>query len=373
MTPPQLTPAAISQPTSHELALSGCWTARGIGTLGQHLDVLPVASHTEIVIDGMRIEALDTAGMWILHRLMQRLRSQGVALSLRGWRPEFTKLLELVSQYSDAPKIKIPRRPTLEQLGRSVAAILEEIFALLNFVGESAVVVTGILRQPTRLRWRPILHNIYSAGFSALPIIGLLSFLVGVVIAYQVAGQLRRYGANIFVVDLVGLSVLREFAPLITAIIVAGRSGSAYAAQIGTMIVTEEIDAMRTIGVPPLDLLVIPKVFALLIALPLLTVYADILGVFGGMITAHAQLGVSYEDFLDRFVNTVDLSDYLIGFGKAPVFAAIITMVGCFQGFRTKGGGDSVGRQATRSVVQAIFLVIVTDALFSVMFSLMGL
>lgn len=373
MTPPQLTPAAIFQPTSHELALSGCWTARGIGTLGQHLDSLPVNNHAEIVVDGTRIEAVDTAGMWILHRLMQRLRSQGVALSLRGWRPEFTKLLELISQHSDTPKFTIPRRPALEQLGRSVAAIQEEIFALLSFVGESAVAVGGMIGQHSRIRWRPILHNIYSAGFSALPIIGLLSFLLGVVIAYQVAGQLQRYGANIFVVDLVGLSVVREFAPMITAIIVAGRSGSAYAAQIGTMAVTEEIDAMRTIGIPPLDLLVLPKVFALLITLPLLTVYADVLGVFGGMIMARAQLGVGYEDFLDRFVNTVDLTDYLIGVGKAPVFAAIITVIGCFQGFRTKGGADSVGRQTTRSVVQAIFLVIVADALFSVMFSLMGL
>jgi phospholipid/cholesterol/gamma-HCH transport system permease protein len=373
MTRPQLTPAAISQPTSHELALSGCWTALGIGTLGQHLDALPVVNHTEIIIDGMRIEALDTAGMLILHRLMQRLRSQGSTLNLRDWRPEFTKLLELISQYSDTPKMEISRRPALERLGRSVAAILEETFALLNFIGENAVAVASILRQPKRLRWRPILHNIYNAGFSALPIIGLLSFLVGVVIAYQVSGQLRRYGANIFVVELVGLSMLREFAPLMTAIIVAGRSGSAYAAQIGTMVVTEEIDAMRTIGIQPLDLLVIPKVFALLIALPLLTIYADLLGVCGGIITASAQLGIGYEDFLDRFVNTIDLTDYLIGFGKAPVFAAIITVVGCFQGFRTKGGGDSVGRQATRSVVQAIFLVIVADALFSVLFSLMDL
>ena len=223
------------------------------------------------------------------------------------------------------------------------------------------------------MRWRAILHNIQTAGFSALPIVGLLSFLLGIVVAYQGAEQLRRYGANIFVADLVGLSMLREFAPLITAIIVAGRSGSAYAAQIGTMAVTEEIDAMRTIGIAPIDLLVLPKILALLIALPLLTVYADVLGVFGGMIMARAQLGVGFEDFLERLLSAITLTDYLIGIGKAPVFAAIIAVVGCFQGFRTHGGADSVGRQTTRSVVQSIFLVIVADALFSIVFSILKL
>jgi phospholipid/cholesterol/gamma-HCH transport system permease protein len=163
--------------------------------------------------------------------------------------------------------------------------------------------------------------------------------------------------------------MLREFAPLITAIIIAGRSGSAYAAQIGTMAVTEEIDAMRTIGIAPLEMLVLPKLIALVIVLPLLTVFADVLGVFGGMIMAQAQLGVTFVEFTDRFVKAVSITSYAIGIGKAPVFAAIIAMIGCFQGFRTKGGADSVGRQTTRSVVQSIFLVILADGLFSVVFS----
>jgi phospholipid/cholesterol/gamma-HCH transport system permease protein len=193
------------------------------------------------------------------------------------------------------------------------------------------------------------------------------------VIAYQGADQLRQYGANIFVADLVGLSMVREFATLMTAIIIAGRSGSAYAAQIGTMSVTEEIDAMRTLGIAPLDLLVLPKILALVIALPLLTVFADVLGVFGGMIMARAQLGVGFPEFLERFVKAVSVTAYLIGICKAPAFAAIIAVVGCFQGFRTKGGADSVGRQTTRSVVQSIFLVIVADALFSIAFSALDL
>jgi phospholipid/cholesterol/gamma-HCH transport system permease protein len=167
----------------------------------------------------------------------------------------------------------------------------------------------------------------------------------------------------------VGLSMLRELAPLMTAIIVAGRSGSAFAAQIGTMKVTEEIDALRTIGISPMELMVLPKVLALVIALPLLSVYADIMGVLGGMVMAKSQLGVNYADFMDRFGDAVNLSALIVGVGKAPVFAAVIAMVGCYQGLQVSNGSDSVGKQTTVSVVQAIFLIIVADALFSVIFS----
>jgi len=263
--------------------------------------------------------------------------------------------------------------PLLHRIGLAAIEALGRGTALLGFVGELAVASARGVVQPSRLRLRPILYNIRSAGFDALPIVGLLSFLLGVVIAYQGAEQLRRYGANIFIADLVGLSMLREFAPLITAIIVAGRSGSAYAAQIGSMQVSEEIDAMRTLGIAPLDVLVVPKVIALAIALPLLTVFADVLGVAGGMLMAQWHLGVGSADFLERFVKAVSVTTFLVGICKAPVFAAIIAVVGCFQGFRAKGGADGVGRQTTRSVVQAIFLVIVADAAFSVAFSAVGL
>jgi phospholipid/cholesterol/gamma-HCH transport system permease protein len=334
-----------------------------------------------LVVDGAHIEALDTAGAWVLQKLLLRLRDEGIVVNIRGLQPEFSRLLEVVAEHVTVPTnrpVPAAGRPqplsaALDRIGRSADAAFEQTVALLSFVGECAAAFAGSITHPARIRWRPILYNIRSAGFDALPIVGLLSFLLGVVVAYQGADQLRQYGANIFVADLVGLSMLREFAPLITAIIIAGRSGSAYAAQIGTMSVTEEIDAMRTLGIAPLDMLVLPKIFALLIALPLLTVFADVLGVFGGMIMAQAQLGVGSADFLDRLVKAVSITSYVIGIGKAPVFAAIIAVVGCFQGFRTKGGADSVGRQTTRSVVQGIFLVIVADALFSVAFSALDL
>ena len=384
MNPPSATPAtpaAVVQPTPQALALSGSWTARSIGAIEHRLESLRAPSKTELVADGAQIDALDTAGAWVLQKLLLRLRGEGIAVTLSGLRPEFAKLLDVVSQQvtdqaaqpvpAAKPSLALPT--TLERIGRSAEATLSQTVALLSFVGESALALAGAVAHPARLRWRPMLFNIRTAGFDALPIVGLLSFLLGVVVAYQGADQLRQYGANIFVADLVGLSMLREFAPLITAIIIAGRSGSAYAAQIGTMAVTEEIDAMRTLGIAPLDLLVLPKILALVIALPLLTLFADVLGVFGGMIMARSQLGVGFDDFLDRFVKAVSVTAFLIGICKAPVFAFIIAIVGCFQGFRTKGGADSVGRQTTRSVVQSIFLVIVADALFSVAFSALDL
>ena len=331
-----------------------------------------------MLADGTQIDALDTAGAWVLQQLLLRLRAEGATVTLQGLRPQHAQLMDVVAQHmaeqagQPAPAAEPPLN-ALARIGHSALDAMQQGAALLAFVGETAAAFAISVAHPSRFRWRPILFNLRTAGFDALPIVGLLSFLMGIVVAYQAADQLRQFGANIFVADLVGLSMLREFAPLMTAIIIAGRSGSAYAAQIGTMAVTEEIDAMRTIGIAPMELLVLPKIIALMVALPLLTVFADMLGVLGGMIMAQAQLGVTHGEFLDRFVKAVSITDYLIGVGKAPVFAAIITIVGCFQGFRTKGGADSVGRQTTRSVVQSIFLVIVADALFSIAFSALDL
>jgi phospholipid/cholesterol/gamma-HCH transport system permease protein len=381
MTPtpaPLAAPAALTQPTPQKIVLTGAWTARSLGPLQSALENVHVPAEAALVADASGLLALDSAGAWVLHRLLLRLRSQGAAVELQGVRPAFIPLLEAVAQRftEQAGTPAVPVRPPpglLARTGQGTLAALEQAQALLGFVGESALALAHSVAHPARIRWRPILFNIRTAGFDALPIVGLLSFMLGIVVAYQGADQLRQYGANIFVADLVGLSMLREFAPLITAIIIAGRSGSAYAAQIGTMAVTEEIDAMRTLGIAPLELLVLPKLMALVITLPLLTVLADVLGVAGGMLMARTQLGIGFAEFLERFVKAVSVTSYAVGIGKAPVFAVIIAVVGCFQGFRTHGGADSVGRQTTRSVVQSIFLVIVADGLFSVIFSALDL
>ena len=349
-----------------------------MGAVGAQLDAFVFGAGAAVRVDATGIVALDTAGAWILYKLLARARDTAASATLAGLRPECERLLQAVTQHvqdesGEPAPAAIPAPGVVERIGRSAQTSWEQAYAMLSFVGESALALGGCIAHPARMRWRPILFNIRRAGFDALPIVGLLSFLLGVVVAYQGADQLRQYGANIFVADLVGLSMLREFAPLITAITIAGRSGSAFAAQIGTMAVTEEIDAMRTIGIAPLELLVLPKVIALVIALPLLTVFADVLGVAGGMLMAQSQLGVGYGEFLDRMAKAVSITSYAVGIGKAPVFAVIISVVGCFQGFRTKGGADSVGQQTTRSVVQSIFLVIVADALFSIAFSLLDL
>jgi len=242
----------------------------------------------------------------------------------------------------------------------------------LAFLGETSIAMARALVWPARIRWQALFANIETAGLRAMPIVGLLSFLIGVVIAYQGGNQLRYYGANIFIVELVTLTMVRELAPLIAAIIVAGRTGSSYTAQIGTMQVTEEVDALRTIGIDPFDMLVLPKLFGLLIVLPLLAVFADMSSVFGGMVVAALMLDVSFQEFLNRIPQVVSLFSFLFGIMKAPVFAAIIALVGCYQGFQVYGGADSVGRQTTQSVVQAIFLVIVADALFAMFLGTVG-
>ncbi len=354
---------------------TGVWTLAGIAGLERRIDGLRWPPAGEVAIDASAIVALDTAGAWLLQRTVRDLEARGLAVRLVGLRPEFSALADLIASRAVAPAagVPAPRPGVLEIFGRKAFGDAREVGDFLAFVGETFTALWRSILQPRRIRWRAILHNIETAGFDALPITGLLSFLLGVVIAYQGADQLQRFGANIYVADLVGIAMLRELSPLMTAIIVAGRSGSAYTAQIGTMKVTEEIDALRTVGVVPQELLVLPKMLALVVVLPLLTVYTDITGVLGGMLMARTQLGLSYRVFLDRLDQAIVMSTYLTGLFKAPVFAMVIALVGCHRGFQTQGSADSVGRQTTISVVQAIFLVIVIDALFSIIFNRLDL
>lgn len=360
--------------------MHGAWTARGLGDMDTQLGRLQLqgGAQAALRVNAAEVDNMDTAGAWVLHQFLEQLRKRGEQPTLQGLSPQGVRLLQAVSRHAQkqAGQTGVLPPPTpgaLARLGRASLLMPHQLLAALAFVGESAMALAGCVAHPTRMRWRPILFNIQKSGFDALPLVGLLSLLLGMVVAYQGADQLRQYGANIFVVDLVGLSMLREFAPLITAITLAARSGSAFAAQIGTMAVTEEVDAMRTLGIAPIELLVLPKVIAMAIALPLLTVFSDAMGIAGGMLMARSQLDVGYAEFLDRLPKAVSLTSYGVGIGKAPVFAVIIAMIGCFQGFRTQGGADSVGQHTTRSVVQSVFLVIVVDALFSIAFSLLNL
>lgn len=372
--------ASISQVGKSTLGLFGHWSAQSTSGIEKQIANIKFDGGLINNIDCKEIKALDTVGALLIIKLLQFGKQAGVKLALSGLSAHHQKQIDGLTQHQqlivEFRNQKSPQKNKddfFTSIGISTVTAFDSLNDILTFIGETAHVFAKSILQPKRFRLRPILFNIRTAGFDALPIVGLLSFLLGVVVAYQGADQLRQYGANIFVVDLVGLSMLREFAPLITAIIIAGRSGSAYAAQIGTMAVTEEIDALSTLGISPQELLVLPKVIALIIVMPLLTMFADLTGVLGGMIMASNQLGVGYGEFIDQFAKTVSPTALMIGIGKAPVFAAIIAMVGCYQGFKTKGGADSVGRQTTRSVVQSIFLVIVANAIFSVVFSALDL
>jgi phospholipid/cholesterol/gamma-HCH transport system permease protein len=361
--------AAAHDAAGVEARCEGAWTVHGIAELDRHLEALSWPDRGEGVVDGSALASLDTSGAWLLHRTVRHLEQRGCTVRVRGLRPEHGSLLQLIASRELATEVPAAAaRGVLERLGRRALAGLSGAAQYLAFVGETAVALLHSLAHPRRFRWRVILHNMESAGVDALPITGFLSFLMGMVIAYQGADQLQRFGANIFVVDLVALAMLRELSPLLTAIIVAGRSGSAYTAQIGTMKVTEEIDALRTIGVGAQEQLVLPKMLALVVVLPLLTVFTDLTGVFGGMVMARAKLDVTFTVFLDRLDEAIALSSYWTGIAKAPVFAMIIALVGCYRGFHVTGSAESVGEQTTMSVVQSIFLVIATDALFSIIF-----
>ena len=352
----------------------GCWTLSKLGRLDQRLKTMSWPSQTDLVWDGSQISAIDTGGALVLHQSLAALQRQGHHITWRGLREECAQLLKLVARtYQALETAEHPVAPSwLERIGFRTWTDLQHSLKALGFLGESTVGLFRLLGSPRHIRWRVLLRNLELDGFHALPIVGLLSFLMGVVIAYQGAEQLRTFGANIYIVDLVGVSMLREISPLVTAILVAGRSGSAYTAQIGTMRVTEELDAMRTLGISPMNYLVLPRTLVLVLAVPLLTVYADIVGVLGGMMIAANQLGVSFTEFITRFEYAIALKHYIIGIIKAPVFAVIIALVGCYQGFQIRGGVDSVGQHTTISVVQSIFLVIVFDAFFSIFLSWYG-
>ena len=347
----------------------GAWTLQNLSQLERGGSALQWPDTATVLYDAGDVTAMDTGGALLLQRWIDGLRCKGKQTLLQGLKPEFAELLRRVEdQWTKTGRGTAVRDMSwMERLTGVIQARQASALRALAFVGESTIALGRSLIQPRSIRWRALLRMVEMDGVRALPITGLLTFLVGVVIAYQGAEQLRKFGTNIFIVDLVGISLLREIAPLIVAILIAGRSGSAYAAEIGTMKVTEELDAVRTLGISPMNLLVLPRVFGLVIALPLLTVYADAVGVFGGMLIALGELNVSFVEFIARFEEAVPVRHLLIGLGKAPVFAAIIALVGCYQGFQIRGGVDDVGRHTTISVVQGIFLVIVFDAVCSIL------
>ncbi len=331
----------------------------------------------ETRLDLGALRTFDVAGAWLLHRLMRDLRARGREVMVDAMDSALAGLLETVGRCDRPPPPPEPRAnpvvAIVAHVGLATIQVGEAAAELLRFLGQTVVVLGRQIGSPSRIRFRALVALIEKTGLNAMPIVGLISFLIGVVLAYQGADQLERFGAEIFTVNLVGIGVSREMGVLLTAIMLAGRSGSAFTAQIGTMKVNEEVDAMRTLGMDPMEVLVLPRVLALMVSLPLLTFFADLMGLLGGAVMATVALDISFFQFARQLNAEVPFSALWIGLVKAPVFAFIIALVGCFEGLKVSGSAESVGQRTTRAVVEAVFLVIVLDAVFSILFSVLGI
>ena len=355
---------------------AGQWDVGSVGSLDSRLRLIRPETGHPVRIDIGGIEALDTAGAWVLYRTIRELRAAGFDAALTGAHADHQVLVDQM-QANDRPcEIEPPRTNPLidcvDRVGGGIIEVAGETVELISFFGEIVASLAASAVRPRRLRFTSLVHHMEQVGLNALPIVGLISFLIGVVLAYQGADQLQRFGAQVFVVNLLGISILREIGILLTSIVVAGRSGSAFTAQIGSMKVHEEVDAMRTLGLDPIEVLVLPRLLALVLTLPLLAFFADMMGLLGGGLLAWAVLDISPGVFIERLHDSVGLWTFLVGLIKAPVFAFLIAMIGCFEGLKVEGSAESVGRRTTRAVVEAIFLVIVFDAMFSIFFAYIG-
>lgn len=374
---PPATIVASEQADALVLRAEGKWLVPAAAGLDSRLRELELPSGRRVIFDLGGIERLDTAGAWLLLRTEQALVARGNHVEHVNLRPSLVPLFEQLRARGavSPPPHPIPPHHTLigfvARIGEVTVGILRRAYSMLGFGGLVFITIAQLLRHPGRLRAVATVRQMEQTGLDAMPIVGLLSFLIGVVMAYQGADQLRRFGAEIYTVNLLGVAILRELGVLLSAIIIAGRSGSAFTAQIGTMQVNQEVDALRTLGLDPIEVLVLPRLFGLVFTLPLLVFYADLMGLLGGCLMTWAELGISVPAFLDQLRSAVTGWTLWVGVIKAPFFAAIIAMVGCYEGFNVSGSAESVGRLTTQSVVESIFLVIVADAAFSIMFSML--
>ncbi|HXV23829.1 MAG TPA: MlaE family lipid ABC transporter permease subunit [Alphaproteobacteria bacterium] len=354
----------------------GRWTGEGAAALDGRLRRLDAEGFHRVRFDLGAVDAMDTVGAWLLKRTGAELRERGLEVELANVPGAIAPLLERVGEIT-APVVSGPRRPPrilqlLDRIGAGTIGAVRFGYDLLGFFGLVSLRLFRVAAQPWRLRLTATVRHLEETGFNALPIVGLISLLVGLVLAYQGVDQLRPFGAEVFMVNLVGIAALREMGILLTAIVVAGRSGSAFTAEIGTMKVNEEVDALSTLGLDPIEILVLPRLIALMIALPLLTFFADIMALLGGAIGGLLLIDLTFPQFLQQLSTAITPTMFWVGMVKAPVFAFVIAMVGCFEGLRVAGSAESVGRLTTKSVVESIFLVIVLDALFSILFSILG-
>jgi phospholipid/cholesterol/gamma-HCH transport system permease protein len=360
---------------AQRLALRGRLTIANIGDLVEPLRAI-APSGSALAIDLAGIERIDTSGAWIIHRLITDWGNAGVPARVENASPDALRLIaEVAANDIECDKHIIVDRPAIARLariGEAVVKISDNIGNFLAFLGQTLVVIGQTLIGRRTLRWHAVIHQCEAIGVNALGIVGLLLFLVGIVVAQQGAVQLRAFGAEVFVVNLIGRSTLRELGVLLTAIMVAGRSASAFAAQIGSMKLNQEVDALATIGMSPIEVLVVPRVLAMALMMLLLGFFGSVMAILGGGLFVWVSLDIPPVTFLQRLEEVTPLSDLVIGLIKAPVFGLVIAMMGCFQGMQVTGNAESVGQRTTQAVVESIFMVILLDAFFAVFFSMLG-
>ena len=361
-TPPELA-ADDRDPT--RLLLRGRWTLAHAAAIGERLRGAPEGITT---VDVSGVERLDSAGVLQLLRFARRRELEFTAFQFRDDHRDLVAAIEDVADDRPKKKREYGFAAALARLGFTVQDNWKEVLALIAFLGENLVKFGRMFKEPRRFRLTATVHHMEQVGLDAVPLVALLSFLVGAVIAFLGANVLREFGAEIFVVELVNVAFLREFGVLLTAIILAGRTASAFTAQIGAMTSREEVDAIRTLGLDPIDLLVLPRVIALVLMLPLLTLIAMVAGLAGGMTVGAFSLDIPPEAYFARMDATIKLRHFLVGISKAPLFAIVIALVGCLEGLQVEGTAQSVGERTTSSVVQAISLVIILDAMMAMWF-----
>ena len=355
------------------LHLAGRWTIGAAGLERQADALLNAAeNHPVVTLDLSNVEAMDTAGAWLVDRARSLIADAGAKASLHGANTEYAILLEEAG-YRTFPSTKPPQGSAiidfLFEVGVNVAAALQDFVNGIAFLGQVVVSLARLIANPGRIRLTSVVFHIESFAFRGLPIIALINFLVGCIVAQQGLFQLRQFGAATFAVDLIGILVLRELAVLLTSIMVAGRSGSAITAEIGAMKMREEIDALRVMGLDPVEVLIVPRLLALLISLPLLTFLSDMSAIFGGLLVAWGYGGISPETFMSRLQGAIGFNTFMVGLIKAPFMALVIAMISAIEGFAVKGSAESLGAQVTASVVKSIFMVIVVDGLFAMFFA----
>jgi phospholipid/cholesterol/gamma-HCH transport system permease protein len=356
------------------LRIGGAWLCRTVGMLEPELQSFIQVDFPKKLPVKVTIEKgciVDTAGACLLARVIKSLKASQQSVQVISASP--IPLLDYFLKFEPAVKQFVPRlnwkTRWLDHIGRATVVFGDAALRLLGFFGDIVVAGLNTIRSKARFRWVSIFHHIEEIGLKALPIIGLISFLIGMVLAYQSINQLRKFGAELYTIDFSGVSILREIAVLLTAIVIAGRSGSAFTAQIGTMALNQEIDAISMLGLNPILVLVVPRLLAMLVCLPILVFFAMIMGLVGGMIMVDLIIDIVPLQYVRHLQHAVTPSAFWVGMSKAPLFAILISLVGCFRGLQVKGSAESVGRMTTQSVVESIFLVIVCDALMSILFS----